>query len=149
MPEPDPLAAFFLSLDEQPGDRVTLLALADWYDEQDHSDRAACLRWAVGNAVCPFRFTRGGGLTITAPADWHEGWYWWALDDPYAGRGWGHPLHCRLPLKVWRQLEHTFHCEPSVFKEYPSGGAAWEALLEAWPRVGPLTSAAGPRERWS
>jgi uncharacterized protein (TIGR02996 family) len=136
MSEPDPPAALYLTLDENPGDHVTLLALADWYEEQGQAGCAACLRWTVRNALYPFHYSRD--LLKKNGSDWHEGWYWWALDDPYAGADWGHPLHCRLPLKVWHRLQHGFTWTPLVFKEYPTLRAAYEALLEAWPRVGPL-----------
>ena len=33
--------AFYLALEESPGDPVTLQALADWYEEQGHADAAA------------------------------------------------------------------------------------------------------------
>jgi uncharacterized protein (TIGR02996 family) len=144
MSEPDPLTAFFLMLDEHPGDSVTLLALADWYEEQGRPEGAACVRWVVRNVRYPFRYRRDGGLSVSG-VEWHDGWYWWALDDPYAGQTWGHPLHCRLPHRLWNRLKHSFKYEPAVFKEYASQRQAYEALLEAWPSVGPLIDVA-PRE---
>ena len=50
---PDPLAAFYLALEESPGDPVTLQALADWYEEQGQTDDAACLRWTVRQPALP------------------------------------------------------------------------------------------------
>jgi hypothetical protein len=146
MSRPDPLAAFFLSLDESPGDQVTLLALADWYEEQDQSDNAGCLRWLAATGLYPFHYWRDGGLAKNS-RDWHDGWYWWALDHPSAGADWGHPLYCRLPEQVWRKLRRTFEFEELVFKEYPTRRAAYEALFEAWPRVGRLPSPATQEAR--
>ncbi len=139
MAEPDPLTAFYLSLDESPGDAVTVLALADWYEEQGQPDSARCLRWAVRGMLYPFRYRRGA--LARNGKDWHDGWFWWALDDPYEGQAWGHPLHCRLPLRVWNRLRHGFKYEPRVFKEYPSQRAAYEALLEAWSLADPELAA--------
>jgi hypothetical protein len=138
MSDPDPQDAFFLSLEEIPGDRVTLLALADWYEEQDQHDCADCLRWTVRHGHYPFRAVRAGLKKFGH--EWHEGWYWWAIDDPYSGESWGHPRHCQLPPEVWRQLQHTIPYVPAVMKEYPTQRAAYEALFEAWPRV-PLREA--------
>jgi hypothetical protein len=135
MAEPDPLDAFFLTLDEAPGDAVTLQALADWYEEQGQPDSARCVRWAVRCTYYPFRYCEGA--LKKSGKDWHDGWYWWALDDPYDGRGWGHPVYCRLPRLVWNRLRHGFAYEPRIFKEYPTQRAAYEALLEAWPQLGP------------
>jgi uncharacterized protein (TIGR02996 family) len=137
--DPDSLTAFFLSLDERPGDHVTLLALADWYEEQGQSNNANCLRWTVRNAVYPFRYRRDGGLTVSTES-WHDGWYWWAYNDTHYGKDWGHPLHCRLPLHVWNRLRHNFNYAPSVVKQYPTLRDAYEAMFEAWPLVGPLAA---------
>ena len=140
MPETDALAGFFLSLDERPGDWVILQALADWYEEQGLPENARCLRWTADRALHPFRYRRDGGLTVSG-ASWHDGWFWWALDDRDSGAEWGHPLHCRLPRGVWKHLRRTFDHAESVFKEYPTQRAAYDALLEAWPLVGPLGAA--------
>jgi uncharacterized protein (TIGR02996 family) len=145
MPDPNPLAALFLSLDATPGDHVTLLALADWFEEQGQPEKAACLRWTIRNNLRPFRYTRDGSVTKKSN-DWNDGWYWWARADPYIGQGWGHPLHCRLPYQVWEKLHHTFTYDPLVVKQYPTQRDAYEALLDAWPRVGPLGADALSRE---
>jgi uncharacterized protein (TIGR02996 family) len=130
----DPLQAFYLVMDENPGDRVTLLALADWYEEHDQPDAADCLRWAARHGHRPFRYGVNGGLTVSS-AVWHDGWFWWSIDDPYHGRDWGHDDSCRLPPPVWNKLRHTFNYDPAVFKEYPTRRDAFEALIEIWPLI--------------
>ncbi|MFO0928405.1 MAG: hypothetical protein U0736_15485 [Gemmataceae bacterium] len=142
----DPLDAFYLTLDESPGDPVTLLALADWYEEALRPDAAACLRWTVQHKYIPFRYTGQGQLTVFSES-WNKGWVWWAIDDPAFGRDWGHPSSCRLPAHVWDELRHTFHYDPAVFKEYPSSRAAYEALLDVWPRLQPIHRPRPRREK--
>jgi len=131
MSGPDPLTGFYLALEENPDDRVTLLALADWYEEQDEPAAACCLRWAVGRDFWPFCYCASTGLTVSSGA-WHDGWFWWAVDEPYHGRDWGHAPNCRLPRDVWGKLRHTFDYDPAVFKEYPTRRAAYEALIDVW-----------------
>jgi uncharacterized protein (TIGR02996 family) len=135
MSAPDPLSAFYLALEDVPDDRLTLLALADWYEEEGGPDAADCLRWTVRNAVWPFRYSVNSGLSVSS-AVWHDGWFWWSVDEPFHGRDWGHDPHCLLPAAVWQKLRHTFNYDPAVFKEYPTRRSAYEALIEAWPRVG-------------
>jgi hypothetical protein len=137
MADPDPQGAFYLALEDNPGDRVTLAALADWYEEHDQLDAAAALRWAARLGRWPFHYHANGGLTV-ASAAWHDGWFWWSVDEPYHGREWGHPPSCRLPRAVWGKLRHTFSYDPAVFKEYPTVRAAYEALIDAWPPAGAI-----------
>ena len=139
MADPDALAAFYLALDEDPGDEVTLLALADWYEEHDQTTAADALRWAVRHGRRPYCYPADGGLTVSSP-EWHLGWFWWAADDAAHARDWGHSPRCRLPRAVWEKLRHGLNYEPSVFKEYPRASDAYEALIDAWPRVGPIES---------
>jgi uncharacterized protein (TIGR02996 family) len=141
----DCLDAFYLALEETPGDRVTLLALADWYDEQGSAEAAACLRWVVAKGRCPFRYRRGR-LSIQSTT-LHDGWYWWATDDPPAGPDWGHSQECRLPSALWEQLRHTFDYRPNNCKEYASVRSAYEALLEAWPLAPQLERPPARKER--
>ena len=131
MNDADPLTAFYLALDEMPGDRVTMLALADWYEEHGNADAADCLRWAVREVRRPFRYGPDDSMRVTFEK-WQKGWYWWAK----AGEGldWGHPATCGLAEDIWRGLKHTFDYSPSVFKEYPSFRAAFEALVAVWAR---------------
>jgi uncharacterized protein (TIGR02996 family) len=135
MSGPDPLTAFYAALDDNPADQVTLLALADWFEEQDRSDAAACLRWAARHGYRPFHYHRDAGLPFNG-ADWHDGWFWWARSNPSFGRDWGHETTCRLPDSVWMKLRHSFKYHPAVFKEYPTRQAAYEALIAVWPVVG-------------
>ena len=135
MSGPDPLSAFYLVLEDHPDDWVTLLALADWYEERGEPDAADCLRWAARNGASPFCYHVNSNLKFSAPV-WHDGWFWWAVDEPYHGRDWGHDASCRLPQALWAKLRHTFNYNPAVFKEYPTRRAAYEALIDAWPRVG-------------
>lgn len=131
----DALAAFYLALDEHPGDRTTLLVLADWYEEYGRSHAAACLRWTVEHDRHPFRYTRGSINVLTD--SFQEGWFWWALDDPSYGQDWGHPRTCRLPVEIWKPMRHTFAHVPALVKEYPSTQDAYLALIEAWPLARP------------
>lgn len=134
---PNPLAAFYLSLEESPGDAVTLQALADWFEEEGQSDEAACLRWAVRRGLCPYRFRREADSAIPNSPTLKEGSLWWALDDPHYGNTWGHPRSCRLASGIWKKLSHTFEYEPAVIKQYASVREAYEALLAIWSRVPP------------
>jgi hypothetical protein len=126
------LDSFYLTLDAEPSDRVTTLALADWYEEHDQSDAADALRWAAEQRRWPFQYRREGGMAVCCQT-WHDGWFWWAVADKAYGRDWGHPQECRLADALWKRLKHTFKYDPAVFKEYPSRRAAYEALFAAWP----------------
>lgn len=136
MPTNDPLAAFYLALEENPGDTVTLQALADWFEEQGEGDRAACLRWVVRKGYCPFRYSPKAKLVVSSTA-FRDGWFWWGRELQDYARDWGHPATCHLPRKLWARLKHSFAHEPSVYKDYPTARAAYEALLAVWPLVGP------------
>jgi hypothetical protein len=130
MAESDNLTAFYLALDDDRGDQVTLLALADWYE-------AEALRWTVQHGRRPYCFPCDGGLTVSSQ-DWRIGWFWWAVDDAAHARDWGHPRSCQLPRALWDKLRHNIGYTPSVFKEYPSVRQAYEALIDVWPLVGPI-----------
>jgi hypothetical protein len=145
MPDFDCLNAFYFALEEEPGDAPTLLALADWHDEEGNDDSAACLRWVVQKRRFPFQYRRG---MLSRPTDaFQDGWYWWAVHDPGYGADWGHSQQCRLPRELWRWLRHTFGHEPLVCKEYASVRSAYEALLDAWPLAQPLERQPRRRER--
>lgn len=133
MSRSDP-AAFYLALEQTPGDPVTLQAFADWCEEQGDPDRAACLRWLARKGRFPFRYHAGAGLNVASPS-LKEGWYWWAVDDPHYGRDWGHPDSCKLPRFAWTRLANPFDYTPSVFKHYEGIEAAFKALFAVWPRV--------------
>jgi uncharacterized protein (TIGR02996 family) len=141
----DPLSAFYLSLDQAPDDQVTLLALADWYEEQGDTQAAACLRWTVRRGLSPFRYRVGGAVTQSGQ-EWHDGWFWWTVDEPYFLDDWRFDITCRLPRPLWAQLRHSFAYEPGVFKQYPTRRSAYEALIEAWPMVDAQESEPVPQE---
>ena len=138
MAEPDTLIAFFLALEEEPGDQVTLLALADWYEEHNQPGAGEALRWTVQHGRRPYCFPADGGLTVSSQ-DWHIGWFWWAVDDAAHARDWGHPRSCQLPRTLWGKLRHNIRYTPSVFKEYATVREAYEALIDVWPLIGPIT----------
>lgn len=127
---------FYLALEESPGDVVTLLALADWYDEQGDPDAAGCLRWVVRLGKWPFRYHQAAGPPQRG-GPWREGWWWWAIDGPSASVDWGLPAACLLPPAVWQRMVHGFPYRPAVFKEYATVRDAYEALIDAWARVRP------------
>lgn len=133
---PDPLDAFYLALEESPGDIPTLLALSDWLDEQGDANAADCIRWSAARKRRLFRY-RAGSLSV-AGMDWHDGWFWWANADSRFGADWGHPEECRVPHGLWLRLRHGHDAPPLVFKEYATVRQAYEALIAAWPRVHPL-----------
>jgi uncharacterized protein (TIGR02996 family) len=145
MPETDPVSPFYLAIEDDPDDRVSLLALADWFEEHDELVAADCLRWTVKYGRRPYCYPADGGLTVSSP-DWHVGWFWWAVDDAAHTRDWGYPSHCRLPRTVWARLRHGFRHAPSVFKEYPSVRAAYEALIDVWEFAAPIERRTPARE---
>jgi hypothetical protein len=125
------LEALYLALNDAPGDAATVLALADWYADNDEPDSAECLRWLHEQRRWPFRYTRDAGLAVERKA-WHEGWFWWTAGG--IDEGWGYPPECVLPATLWASLPHSFgDITPRVFKEYSSARGAYEALLQAWP----------------
>jgi uncharacterized protein (TIGR02996 family) len=133
--------ALYRTLEEDPGDLVTVQVLADWYEEHGETDKAECLRWTVRWDKFPFRY-RHGEIGIKCD-NWHDGWLWWAR--PRKGDAWGHPPSCQLPVEVWKRLQHTFDYHPPwVFKEYPSVRDAYDALFAVWPEV-PATQKESPR----
>jgi len=127
--EPRELTAFYLALEANPGDTVTLRALADWLEERGAATPAACLRWLAAEGKAPYRYSRGNEL-IHYHESWQEGWWWWTSSREKSP--WGYPKTCTLPHKLWRKLRHTFDYSPCVFKEYPTVRAAIEAVLEVW-----------------
>ncbi len=129
----DPVSAFYLVLEESPGDTATLLALSDWYEEHGDLTAADCIRWSARRKRYPFRYHLDGPLTV-AGVSWHDGWYWWANDDGRFGADWGHTQECRLPRRLWALLRHSQDYQPLVFKEYETLRQAYEALIAAWPR---------------
>jgi hypothetical protein len=137
--------SFYLALEETPGDPVSLLALADWHEEQGNDSAAACLRWTVEQKRYPFLYRRGSLHMVSH--DWHDGWFWWGVENERYGGDWGHPGHCLLPRALWRHLRHSFDYAPSVFKEYATVQAAYEALLDAWPLLLPFEIHPRRRER--
>lgn len=146
MPELAPVDAFYLTLDETPGDLPTLLALADWYLDHDQPAAGACIRWTVQQGYRPFRYLGPGQLSVSGDL-WSPGWLWWAIDDPSLRIDWGHPAHCCLPPFVWDELSHSFPYDPAVFKQYPTTRAAYEALIDAWPRLEPIHRPRPRREK--
>jgi hypothetical protein len=130
----DSLVAFYDSLEEAPHDRATLSALSDFLEDEGNHRDATCLRWVVEHSHAPFRYRANGGLTVSS-RDWHDGWLWWAVDDPRYGRDWGHPRSCMLEPDIWGRLEHSFKYDPAVFKEYKTAREAFEALFDAWARA--------------
>src|SRR4051794_35713239 len=132
----DALVGFYQTLKETPGDPVTLMALADWFEEHGQPDHAACVRWTARRNRFPFEYRReASGIVVSSPA-WHDGWYWWGVEGDY-GRDWGHPPGCRLPRELWKGLKNHFDHDVSVFKHFPSLEAAYEALFDAWLKSPP------------
>src|SRR5262249_43937310 len=79
----------YLALEEKPGDKVTMLALADWLEEHGHESDATCIRWAAERGRVPYSY-QPDTLKVTYE-EWGTGWFWWAVDDPGYGSDWGHP----------------------------------------------------------
>jgi uncharacterized protein (TIGR02996 family) len=126
--------AFYLVLDETPADRTTLCALADWLEEEGDLPSASCVRWTIRRGLHPIRFSRANSWRAAVQgSSWHDGWYWWAIDEP----NWVEEKPCRLPPALWNRLDHSFPYVPGFFKEYPTRRAAYEALFEAWPLFAP------------
>src|SRR5262249_1881517 len=130
---------FFLALEADPGDVVTMKALADWYEDHSHPLEAACLRWLIERKRWPYRYERQSGQVNVSCRTWNDNWMWWALDTRSYGGDWGHPAECRLPDELWKHLPHSFKYDPAVFKEYPTCRAAYQAVFAAWPRFPPAS----------
>lgn len=121
--------ALFAELEENPGDRLTLLALADWLEEHDDLQGAEAIRWIASEGKSPFRYE--GQTTLRYQYEkWHMGWYWWTTDEQDSP--WGYPPACILPNRLWNQMEHTFPYDPGTFKEYPTVRVALERVMEVW-----------------
>jgi uncharacterized protein (TIGR02996 family) len=123
------LTALYAALSASPDDRITFLALADWYEDHDQPDEAECLRWLVKTARRPYQYFEANPLRYHHES-WAEGWYWWTTER--AAEVWGYPENCQLPFAVWDRLDHTFAYNPITFKEYATVRDAYEAVLEAW-----------------
>jgi hypothetical protein len=117
------------ALEARPDDRLTLLALADWYEENAHPGAAACLRWLAEEGKHPYRYYPSNGLRHHHPS-WSAGWYWWTNDQE--PENWGYPAACKLPYLLWDRLADTFSYDPIVFKEYPTVRGTFEAAIAAW-----------------
>ena len=128
------LTAFYAELEANPGDTVTLHALADWFEENDQIKPAECVHWLAEMGKVPFRYTDDAEIIHHFDA-WKNGWYWWTTAS--ARRGWGYPKACRLPRTLWGRMAHTFDYPPLVFKEYPTVRGAIEAIIAAWTRRPP------------
>ncbi|MFO0880028.1 MAG: hypothetical protein U0840_22000 [Gemmataceae bacterium] len=126
------LDAFYAVLEKTPSDVVTQLALADWYEENNESQAALCLRWLADHRHYPFRYSRRLRRLRHHHDTWKNYWYWWTTDSE--GEDWGLPTYCALPHRTWTRLKHGFPYDPLVFKEYPTVRAAIEALIRSWPR---------------
>ena len=129
--EPRELTSLYEALESNPGDKVTLLALADWLEERGEAKRATCLRWLVKSGRTPYRYYHENRLRFHHES-WQEGWWWWARGSEK--NPWGYPKTSTLPERLWKKLLHTFPYDPCVFKEYPTVRGAIEAVLEAWAR---------------
>jgi hypothetical protein len=127
--EPRELKALFAALESSPGDPVTLLALADWYEEREDARGAESLRWLAAKGKAPYRHRHSDSL-LHHHDTWKDGWYWWATAREK--RGWGYPDSAVIPHPLWDKLEHTFNYDPLVFKEYPTVRRAVEVLIAAW-----------------
>ena len=135
--------AFYLGLDESPGDMTTLCALADWYEEQGDLSSASCIRWTIRRGLHPVRFDRDTSKPKTARGNsFNDGWYWWVIDEP----DWSEEKACRLPPELWNRLARSLPYVPRVFKDYPTRRAAYEALFEVWPTYAPRHRVARGRE---
>jgi hypothetical protein len=126
------LVALYRDLEEHPGPPAALFALATWYQGQGSASAAECLRWTAEQNRYPFRYRKEGGQVLVSCDKWHDGWYWWAVDQRGYGSDWGFPAECRLPPLLWNLLRHSLAYQPAVFKEYPTLRSAYEALFAAW-----------------
>jgi hypothetical protein len=128
------LTALYAALEADPGDAVTLNALADWFEENDQDKPAECVRWIAEMGKVPFHYTAEADI-IHHYEGWKDGWYWWTTAGEK--KGWGYPKACRLPRTLWGRMKHTFEYDPAVFKEYPTVRGAIEAVIAVWKRRPP------------
>lgn len=86
------------ALDSDPGDALTRLALADWYEEQGRMDEATEQRWLVSVVKYPTGRPSGGARS------WHpdEPWDWWQI-------GADAPPHATLPDEFFYPDDGTPH----------------------------------------
>ena len=129
--EAQTLLALYAELEANPDDTLTLHALADWYEENDQSKPAECVRWLAEMGKLPFHYSDEADV-IHHYEKWKIGWYWWTTAGER--KGWGYPKGCRLPRTLWGRMKHTFDYSPRVFKEYPTVRGAVEAVIAAWTR---------------
>jgi uncharacterized protein (TIGR02996 family) len=134
MSEAFTLIALYAALEADPADTVTLLALADWFEEHDQDKPAECVRWLAETGKVPYRYTDEADI-LHHFDKWKDGWYWWTTASER--KGWGYPKDCRLPRALWGRMKHTFDYDPRVFKEYPTVRGAIEAVIAAWKRRPP------------
>jgi hypothetical protein len=115
--------ALFSALESNRGDRVSLSALADWFEEQGEPDARECLRWVVAAGRRP-------GFNE------HQQTYgkcFWERESP-------HPIlndpPAQLPEPLWLALlENDEPHAVASFKSYKTARAAWLALLAGWKRI--------------
>ena len=74
--EPMELTAFYQALESNPGDTVTLGALADWFEEGGDGTSAAGVRWLANEGKAPYRYFHTNDLRFH-----HDSWResWWGL----------------------------------------------------------------------
>ena len=131
MSEAPILTAMYDELEANPGDRLTLCALADWFEENDEIKAAECVHWLAEMEKVPFRYSSEVEILHHCEG-WKNGWWWWTTAS--TRKGWGYPKTCRLPRTLWEKMKHTFNYSPLVFKEYPTVRAAIEAVIAVWTR---------------
>jgi uncharacterized protein (TIGR02996 family) len=123
--------ALWSALEADPTDRLVLLALADWFEEQGDVVAAECLRWGHARRKRPFQYFSTSKIRYHYEK-WGEGWYWWARQPDV--KLWQIPATCGLTNRLWKELAHTFDYDPVTFKEYRTRRGAYEALIEGWRR---------------
>lgn len=126
MPSSSELDAFFVALEKERGDAVTLNALGDWYEEQGDAVAGSCFHAVARLAIRP-GFSKGQTMF---------GKFYWVLDapDPIITDP---PAH--LPKALWDALrEYDEKYSVASFKSYQTARAAYEDLLRGWAEVGPI-----------
>ena len=91
--------------------------LADWYDDNDQADPAACLRWMIRHKKRPYHGARQGATWFNANT---------------VAPGLGDP-ESDIPEELFRLLEGGK--EVANHKSFPSLREAEEALLSAWAQA--------------